>query len=77
MIWLVTLLSPLLAGRLRLLPALPLELRISALGTLERRFGEPLLAVKAMLCLLYYEHPGAARDVGFDGQCLLPRANRP
>ena len=74
MIWLVTLAAPLFVGRLGTLAALAQPERIRALERLERHFGEPLVAVKAILCLLYYEHPDSAREVGFDGQCLLPRA---
>jgi hypothetical protein len=74
MIWLTTLLAPLISGRFRALYSLPVGDRVRALSRLEARFGEPLLAVKAILCLIYYEHPDAARDVGFDGECLLPRS---
>ena len=74
MIWLVSLLGPLFIGRLALLGALTLDVRIVALDRLERNFGAPLLAVKALLCLVYYEHPDSARDAGVDGACLLPRA---
>jgi hypothetical protein len=73
MVWLTTLIAPLLSGRFTLLYGLPLAERVRAVELLERRFSEPLLAVKALLCLVYYEHPDAARDVGFDGECLLPR----
>lgn len=73
-LWLTAILAPLFIGRFRLLHRLPLSERIEALRRLEERFSEPLLAVKAILCLVYYEHPDAARDVGFDGQCLVPRS---
>jgi hypothetical protein len=72
MIWVTTVLAPLLARRFSLLYDLPLGERVSVLRILEKRFSEPLLGVKALLCLVYYEHPDAARDAGFDGQCLLP-----
>jgi len=74
MIWLVTVLAPLFVGRLTKLGDLTVPERIRALSSLEHRLGEPLLAVKAMLCLLYYEHEDAAREVSFDGQCLVPSA---
>jgi len=74
MIWLVALAAPLFVGRLGTLAALAQPERIRALERLERHFGEPLIAVKAILCLLYYEHPDSAREVGFDGECLLPGA---
>jgi hypothetical protein len=76
MVRLVSLLAPLFVGRLATLGSLSVPERIRALTRLEERFGGPLLAVKAMLCLLYYEHPDAAREVGFDGQCLVTRKSR-
>jgi hypothetical protein len=63
-IWAVTWIAPLLRGRCCRLGSLPLRERQAALVRLESRFPEPLLAVKALLCLLYYEHPDAAREVG-------------
>lgn len=40
---------------------------------MEKSFASPpVLAVKAILCILYYEHPDAAREVGFVGQGLPP-----
>jgi hypothetical protein len=69
-LFVVSLLAPLSIGRLRSLESLPLRERVRALGRLEDRFGPPVLAVKALLCVLYYEHPDAAREVGFDGSCL-------
>jgi choline dehydrogenase-like flavoprotein len=74
LVWIVSFVAPLLVGRVRRLGSLPLDVRVRALVRLERRFAEPLLAVKAILCLIYYEHPDAAREVGYDGHCLLPRA---
>jgi hypothetical protein len=76
MIWLVALAAPLLIGKLRPLQALAHDDRVRALDRLERRFGEPLVAVKAILCLIYYEHPDAAREVGFDGECHSPEGVR-
>ncbi|HEX4335974.1 MAG TPA: hypothetical protein VH062_08685 [Polyangiaceae bacterium] len=73
LIWLVVLVAPWFIGRLGPLGALPQPDRIRALEALERRFGDPLVAVKAILCLIYYEHPDAAREVGFDGECHEPR----
>jgi len=76
MVWLVSLAAPLLSGRFALLGSLHLEDRVLALENLERRFAEPLLAVKAILCLIYYEHPEAGREVGFDGECHVPGSTR-
>lgn len=76
LVWVVCLLGPLMIGRLARLPSLALGDRVRALEGLERRFGEPLIAVKALLCLLYYEHPDGAREADFDGECALPRGTR-
>lgn len=75
MVGLVSFIAPLFLGRLSRLGALSVPDRVRAMARLERRFGEPLLAVKAILCLLYYEHPDASREMGFDGQCLIPRTD--
>jgi hypothetical protein len=67
----VSLLAPLVILRFVSLARLPVPERARALGRLEDTFGAPVLAVKAMLSVLYYEHPDAARFVGFDGDCML------
>lgn len=66
----VGLLAPLVVLRFVPLARMPVRERARALSALEDRFGAPVLAVKAMLCILYYEHPDAASAVGFDGRCL-------
>lgn len=71
-VWAVWLLAPLSCGRFRSLASLPIRERAYALSHLEDRFGAPVLAVKALLCVHYYEHPDVAREIGFDGQCLVP-----
>jgi hypothetical protein len=69
--WLVNRFAPWAIFRFRPLRRLPLGKRVEALTLLERSaLSAPLLAIKALLSLLYYEHPDAAREVGFDGQCL-------
>jgi hypothetical protein len=73
LIWLVVIVAPWFVGKLGPLGALSQPDRVRALDRLERRFGDPLIAVKAILCLIYYEHPDAAREVGFDGECREPR----
>jgi hypothetical protein len=71
----VSWLAPLVALRLRPLRSLPLAARVDALERLERsRIAMPLLATKAILSVLYYEHPDAAREIGFDGACLTEGA---
>jgi hypothetical protein len=53
-------------GRLRPLHKLPLALRTRALERLEKSpAGLALFAVKGIFSILYYEHPDAAREVGF------------
>src|SRR5690242_12288411 len=54
----VSVVAPLLIGKFAALRALALPDRSRALEKMERgRMALPLLAVKAMLCILYYEHP--------------------
>jgi hypothetical protein len=70
-IFAVSWLAPLLSFKVRPLRTLALPARIDALERLERsRAAMPLLAIKAILSVLYYEHPDAAREIGFDGACL-------
>ncbi len=72
----VCVLAPLWSWRLRSLASLEVNARVAALERLEASpLAAPLLAVKAMLCVLYYEHPDAAREVGFEPTCLTgPRS---
>jgi hypothetical protein len=73
----VSVLAPIVGKRFGVLASLALADRIHALEALERSGLAPaLLAVKALASVHYYEHPDAARDVGFDGQCLLPGGSR-
>jgi hypothetical protein len=76
MVHVVSRAAPLFIGRVARLGSLPVRMRVQALLRLEAHFGAPLLAVKALLCLLYYEHPDAAREAGIDGECLVPREPR-
>lgn len=60
-----SLLAPALIGKVPPLSRLSVEERCRALDRLEETpLGLPLLAVKAILCILYYEHPGSLRDMG-------------
>jgi hypothetical protein len=71
----IAVVAPLLIRKLGPLRSLPLAQRTEALERMESgTFALPLLAVKAILCILYYEHPDAAREIGFDGRCMLERA---
>lgn len=70
-LFVVVVLAPLMIGRFRQLPSLEMKERCRALDRLDHSFLSPaLLACKAILCILYFEHPDAAREVGFDGGCL-------
>ncbi len=63
--------SPLFAFRVGPLRWLSLETRTRALERLERSvFALALFGAKAILCVLYYEHPDAARAIGYDAECL-------
>ncbi len=71
----VSLLAPLYVGRLTLMRRLPLQLRIQALARLERSWiAGPLLILKALLSLIYYEHPDVEREIGVEGFGRLPMA---
>ncbi len=64
----VTWLAPLFVGALPTLGRLPLDKRVRALTRMEESFASaPVLAVKAFLCVLYYEHPDVQREVGYVG----------
>ncbi|MGM0576240.1 MAG: hypothetical protein ACQEXJ_10970 [Myxococcota bacterium] len=68
-LFLVTWIAPLLVFRPPTLHRLPKRLRYRALERYERSPLAPtLLAVKAALSILYYEHPDAAREIGVDGR---------
>lgn len=65
---LVKYLAPLFVRRLGPLTALPLDERTAALERMEASpLGALVLAVKVVLCTVYYEHPDAAREVGWSG----------
>jgi hypothetical protein len=62
----VSTLAPLLSKKAKPFAKLSLEDRIAALEHFEKtQLGLSLLAVKAMLCIIYYEHPDVARECGF------------
>jgi hypothetical protein len=67
----ISLVAPLMIGRLPPLRGLSREDRARALERLERSpLGLAVFGGKAILCIIYYEHPDAARLVGHDGKCL-------
>lgn len=68
----LSVMTPIVAGRLTPMAKLPLPDLVLALTKIERSPAAGIvLGMKMLLCILYYEHPGAARDVGFDGRCLV------
>jgi hypothetical protein len=67
----ISLLAPLFALRLGPFRWLSPETRTRGLERMERSArGLAVFGAKAILCILYYEHPDSARFVGFDGLCL-------
>lgn len=61
----LSVLPPLYVGRPAPLRALDVPTRVRALARFERGFAAgALLMVRAMLCIIYYDHPDAAREVG-------------
>ncbi len=70
----VSLLAPLFIKKLPPLRKLSRADRISALEKFENHpLGAPLFVVKSMLCISYYEHPEAARQVGWDTRPLVAK----
>jgi hypothetical protein len=66
----IGLLAPLFLGELAPLRALRPHDRLRALERMEQSpLALALFGAKTTLCILYYEHPDAAREVGFDGAC--------
>lgn len=66
----LTTLAPLTVGRPVPLFALGYRARAEAIERFERTpLGLAVLGAKAMLCIVYYEHPDSAAEIGFDGRC--------
>ncbi len=73
-----TWLAPVAIGKLPPLSRLTVPQRIQALERLERTpAGMPLLALKAVLCTIYYEHPSSQAEIGVGGPCLVDLRSRP
>lgn len=65
--------APLFAWRPPTLARLPLPVRVRALSRMESSFASaPILAVKAFLCVVYYEHPDVQRECGHLGPATFP-----
>ncbi len=67
-------LAPLTIRRLPPLSRLDRSVRAEAISQFEQTpLGLAVLGAKATLCIVYYEHPDAAAEIGFDGACKDPR----
>ena len=67
----VSVFAPLLIFRLPPFRRLKFGTRVRALERFERSiFGMTLFALKAIMCIIWFEHPEEARAIGFDGSCL-------
>lgn len=70
-LFVVTWIAPLLVLRFARLASLPHETRLEALEALERSPAAlALFGARAIVSLVYYEHPDAAREIGWDQKCL-------
>ena len=73
-LWLATWAAPLGMGKRPPLRRLSLPDRVEALVKLEESpAGLPLLALKAVVCMIYFEHPDAQASIGVDMDCLSDR----
>lgn len=64
----VSVVAPLFARRLPPFTALDVATRVKGLHAMEESFASaPVLAVKAFLCVLWYEHPEVQAEVGYVG----------
>ena len=63
--------APLLAGHRPPFHRLPRSARLEALEALERNgpAALTLFAAKALLAIVWFEHPSTAAESGFDGRC--------
>ncbi len=71
-LWALTWFAPFAVFRLGPLGRLSLEDRTEALERFERGWlpmVAAILAVKTILCVLYFEHPDGAREIDFDAEC--------
>jgi hypothetical protein len=64
----VSAVAPLFVGSLAPLHRLDVARRVKALHAMEASFASaPILAVKAFLCVVWYEHPEVQQSVGYQG----------
>lgn len=65
--------APFLIGRLPTMARLTVAQRVQALERLERTpLSLALLGAKAILSIVYFEHPGASAEIGWDQRCRGP-----
>lgn len=70
-VWMVAWIAPLYVWSLPSFRRLSFEKRVAALERFEHSvFGMMVFAIKALLCIVYFEHADAARELNFDGRCL-------
>lgn len=70
----VSVLAPWMVGRPGGFTTMPVALRREAVERLERSpLGLAVFGAKAMLCIVWYEHPENAAFIGADGLCLRRR----
>lgn len=71
-IFAITWLAPILIARLPPIGRLAVSDRVHAIERFESVPGAVLtvLGAKAILSLIYYEHPDAAEEIGWDQECL-------
>lgn len=70
-VWFLTWIAPLVVRRLGPLGALPIEKRVEALERVESSsIGFIALAPKAMLCMMWFEHPDTQRETKTETTCL-------
>ncbi|MFO0630065.1 MAG: hypothetical protein U0325_31180 [Polyangiales bacterium] len=63
--------APLLMRRLGGFASMPRDARREGVERMEASpLGVPFFGAKAILCVVWYEHPDNARHAGYDGQCL-------
>lgn len=67
----IDLIAPLFIRRVGRFSKLRSDERSEALARFEASpAGLAFFGAKAALCIVWYEHPAAAREIGFDGLCL-------
>ncbi len=77
-LYVVAIAAPLFIRRLPMLGSLEVPERVRALTHMEESFASaPVLAVKAFLCVVYYEHPEVQRECGHVGHSTFPMELKP